>query len=364
MNVIPVKPSKLLVLTLAALLLAITGCTSASPLSSILLTATATPTDTATPTATATPTNTPTPTATFTITPTPTMTGTPTHTATITPTATTTPTATLTPLLSYTPTRTITSTRTATRTRRPTQTLTITITPTRTLTPTITLTPTPYAANLQMVYPGPFSKVTSPIQMEALVSPGEDKYLYLDLLGEDGRVLNHQDYYYSDSKYPYFWIYPKIIFSITSAAETARLQLYTQDKFKRKMYVNSVDLILLSVGRTEIYSFTDDQEPFIVRSPHKHDIIGGGVLTVEGVARPVNSSPLIFELIAENGEIIGSTQGNVPPPSGGLSHSPFKVQIRCKVKDRTPVRLTLRQESDGVIPGTVALTSMTLTLVP
>jgi hypothetical protein len=55
---------------------------------------------------------------------------------------------------------------------------------------------------------------------------------------------------------------------------------------------------------------------------------------------------------------------NVPAPSGDLSHTPFEVFIPYKVSTATPVRLVIRQESTGRIPGIVALSSMTLSLEP
>jgi hypothetical protein len=61
-----------------------------------------------------------------------------------------------------------TRTRTATRTRYPTR------TPLPTNTPTITLTPTPMLAWMRIQKPGPYSKISSPLQVEALIEPGAD----------------------------------------------------------------------------------------------------------------------------------------------------------------------------------------------
>ena len=84
-----------------------------------------------------------------------------------------------------------------------------------------------------------------------------------------------------------------------------------------------------------------------------------------GLADPVSSNPLVLELIDEEGNLLGSRQIPIEEPTGDLSHTPFGVGIPYVLEeDMTPVRLILRQESDGRIPGTVALSSIELTLIP
>jgi hypothetical protein len=85
---------------------------------------------------------------------------------------------------------------------------------------------------------------------------------------------------------------------------------------------------------------------------------------VTGLARPLNNNPLILELIDEQMNIVGSTSVDIPPPTGDISHSPFEVAIPYQITGSTPVRLTLRQESAGRIPGTVALHSLEIILEP
>jgi hypothetical protein len=82
-----------------------------------------------------------------------------------------------------------------------------------------------------------------------------------------------------------------------------------------------------------------------------------------GLIRPVNDSPILLEAIAENGAVIFTKQFIVPPPSGDLSHTPFQLTIPYKVDGPTPLRLIFRQEGSR-IPGSVALSSLTITLEP
>ena len=103
-------------------------------------------------------------------------------------TATSFPTLTYTPGSGRVPTRTPTATLLwPLRQRTPTESPTPTSTPTTT--PTITLTPTPPFSYLRMSRPGVFSRVISPFRLEANVVPGEDGFIRVELVGEDGRLI-------------------------------------------------------------------------------------------------------------------------------------------------------------------------------
>ncbi|MDZ4158473.1 MAG: hypothetical protein U1B80_01670 [Anaerolineaceae bacterium] len=251
-----------------------------------------------------------------------------------------------------TPSRTATFTRTPTKTRLPT------------FTPTITNTPTPPVATLRIRRPGLFSKMTSPFRMEAMVRPGADGWVWIELIGEDSRVITNLDLDYERQIGKRFWISPFIRFGISGAAETARLVVYIKDQFGRIMALSSVDLVLLSVGENEINPALVYWEPYLVRFPLPEQTISGGTEVVVGMARPVNETPLILDLITESGEVVGSAQVVVPEPSGGMSHTLYQVSIPYAVEQLTPVRLIIRQMSSGRIPGTAALSSMLLYLEP
>ena len=104
--------------------------------------------------------------------------------------------------------------------------------------------------------------------------------------------------------------------------------------------------------------------PFDIRQPVSGQVFKGGLVTVEGLARPVNSNPVIVELINEQGVVVGQTQFTVPPPSGGHTHTPFSIYVPYEVSAATPVRLSLRYESTTRIPGTVSVTSLLINLEP
>lgn len=251
------------------------------------------------------------------------------------------------PTITLTPT----ITRTPTRTRKPT------------FTPTITYTPTPPRPALYFLRPGLFSKVVSPIQTELYAVTGADGKITLELVGEDGRVISRQVISRGEDEGMRVWMAPEMPFEIEAAAEMARLQISSTDSFGRVIGLASVDLILLSVGRNEMNPPAIDQEPYLIRRPRAGDTVSGGVLEIEALARPVNESPLIIELVNESGTVLVTKKLAVEKPSGPLSHTPFTVEIPYRVSTSIPVRMVIRQEGSR-IPGTVALLSRLIVLEP
>ena len=274
----------------------------------------------------------------------------------ITATITAWPNDTPTPGPSPTPSRTATRTLVPTRTRAPS------LTPTITSTPTVTATATPPSPDHDLVQPGMMSLVTSPIQMEFYSLTGDDGLVHIRLVGEDGRTITETKLNY-DRGERYIYAAPKIPFEIEAVSETARLEVWSQDSFGRTIALSSVDLVLLSIGRSEINPQAFAQEPYILRAPRYDQTIKGGTLIVDGLTRPVNPSPLIFEIVSDGAQVIASKTFTPASPPAGQSYAPFHLEIPYHVKTTTPVRLTVRQEGSR-LPGTVWLNSITITLEP
>ncbi len=274
----------------------------------------------------------------------------------ITATITAWPNDTPTPGPSPTPSRTATRTLVPTRTRAPS------LTPTITSTPTVTATATPPAPDHDLVQPGMMSLVTSPIQMEFYSLTGDDGQVHIRLVGEDGRTITETKLNY-DRGGRYIYAAPKIPFEIEAVSEVARLEVWSQDSFGRTIALSSVDLVLLSIGRSEINPEAVAQEPYIIRAPRYDQTIKGGTLIVDGLARPVNQSALIFEVITEGAQVITSKTFTPAAPPAGQSYTPFHLEIPYQIKTTTPVRLIVRQEGSR-LPGTVWLNSILITLEP
>jgi hypothetical protein len=197
-----------------------------------------------------------------------------------------------------------------------------------------------------------------------MVIPGDDGYVYFDLLGEDGRIINHMEDNLKYNLGQHIIIVPKIDFQTSAVAESARLVMYTRDSAGRIISLTSADLFLLSLGSSVVNASNLQQEPYLVRWPHYGDSISGGIVHLIGLAKPLSNKPLVVELIDDQQNVVGTTILQVPPPTGKLSHTPFEVDIPYSIKEEKTVRLSLRQESDTRIPGDVGLFSLMLDLLP
>jgi len=276
------------------------------------------------------------------------------------PLSTSTPTIESTLAISSTPTLFITSTKTLVPTRTPYPTLTRR--PTRT--PSITPSATPHLAFFRINNLGMYSKVISPVRPEAIVSPGEDGLIHVELIDENSKTIQKEVFDYSSYTGRHFGISPEIDFTLDSVSESARLIITSYDRYERLMWLTSVDLVLLSIGKNQISAPNDFTEPYIIRLPKENDEIQGGMLEVNGLARILNTNPIILECVDSIGKIITSTQIELHASIEGMSHIPFSVLLPYQVTEPTNVRLTIRQESNNRIPGTISLFSYEITLLP
>jgi len=210
-----------------------------------------------------------------------------------------------------------------------------------------------------------FSRVISPFRLEANVVPGDDGYIRVELVGEDGRMIVRDLLNNAGSIGQRFWFSHWVDYDITAAAETSRLVLSVQDIQGRKIAVSSVDLIPLFLGENEINAPFSLLEPYVIWYPRPDVVIKDSIVQVSGLAQPVNTNPMIVELIDEEGQVVSSVQTQLVIPEGGEhTHARFEISVPYTVNETTPVRLTLRQESTGRLPGTVALSSVLITLEP
>jgi hypothetical protein len=104
------------------------------------------------------------------------------------------------------------------------------------------------AALLNIYNPGPYSKISSPINVSAYAYPGDQGKVTLQLLGEDGRLMADQLIQLTIPASGWVSFSAQIPFEINSGGESALLALTTLDGYGRRISVNSVPLILLQVG--------------------------------------------------------------------------------------------------------------------
>ncbi len=232
----------------------------------------------------------------------------------------------------------------------PTATATFTPQPTITVTPAITWTPTAFPGHeigkVQFIMPGPMSKVTSPIQFRAnVILTNEKEKAQVELYGEDGRLLARElRSLPTTSTGAFFSI--KIPFEIRTTAELGRITVSTIDKEGRISALNSVRILLLSTGESEIYPAGNPSEPVAIFNPAPEAIVFGGTVKVDGDLWPVNLQPVYVELVDPNGKVLGVRILNVSTIDPQL----FSTSVPYKVTEPTEARLVIRQ-SDDRMPG-------------
>jgi hypothetical protein len=257
--------------------------------------------------------------------------------------------------LTRTPTPTLTATRTATPSATPTRTATPTISP------TVTDTPRPQIplAAIRILSPAPLSKVTSPISVRAILATGAGGNYRVELLGEDGRLLARQVLNYSGERVNASL---NLNFEIAGVAETGRLQVFTEDDAGRIIALSSSNIILMSVGLDEYNPPGELLERIFIVQPSAEDVLLGGSLNVLGKALPNEGEPLLLELIAPNGAVVGQRLANVIAEPGEM-YGTFSAEIPYQVNEPTQVRLTISEDIDR-IPGKTHITTLEITINP
>jgi hypothetical protein len=223
----------------------------------------------------------------------------------------------------------------------PTDTPEPTLSPTPKPTFTVTTIPGHEPAAIQILAPGPMSKVVSPIILKMNIVVADTEKAQIDLYAEDGSLLSR-----TVKKVPLSGegVYQqlKIPFEIRAAAEVARITVSTSDKVGRIQSLNSVRVLLLSAGTNEITPAGNPSEPVGVFSPTLKDSASGGVLKVHGDVWPLNLNPIFLELIGPENKSLGLRILTVDQ----LNPQMFETTVPYRVTEPTLARLTIRQEDD------------------
>ncbi|HSJ89346.1 MAG TPA: hypothetical protein VK909_19195 [Anaerolineales bacterium] len=217
--------------------------------------------------------------------------------------------------------------------------------PTFTPKPKPTFTPTTIPghdpAAIQILSPGPMSKVLSPILLKMNIVSGESQKAQIDLFAEDGTLLSRtlkKVPLSSDGVFQQI----KIPFEIRVAAEVARITITTTDKAGRIQALNSVRVLLLSSGDNEITPPGNPSEPVGVFRPTLKDEASGGVLNVRVDIWPFNLNPVMLELISPDNKSLGLRILTIAQ----LTPQLFETTIPYKVSEPTLARLSIRQDDD------------------
>ena len=219
----------------------------------------------------------------------------------------------------------------------------------------------PYA-DIQIISPGALSRVVTPLKVHAFLIPGAGGRVRVELLGEDGRLLYRTIFVFDSPSDARVNLWVDLDFEISGVAETARLVVSVDDSYGRLKSLASENVILLSWGNPDINPPGDLLAPIVIQQPTPKVLIQGGKLLVSGLVRSASEQPLLIEIIATDGRIVGSRlAGIATSPQGG--HRLFAAAVPYHVSSPTWVRLTVSERGTR-LPGATQLSSLEVLLGP
>ena len=216
-------------------------------------------------------------------------------------------------------------------------------------------------AAIQIVRPGPLSKIVSPTLLSIYVIPGAERRATAELWGEDGRLIYRQIFTFITVN-KHAQIYKEIGFETAGVAETGRLVVRSLDEYGRVIALSSVPLMLMASGEEDIFFINDVMTPILIQYPLENVLVQGNSLSVSGLARTGNDEPLLVELIAADGRVLGSRLAGFSSFEAG-AHNPFSVDVPFGVDAPTWTRVTVSERSgDEISP--VNISSVEVLLSP
>jgi hypothetical protein len=213
-----------------------------------------------------------------------------------------------------------------------------------TLAPTLTPTPGPRVplAAIQVRAPGPMSRVVSPLQVSVLAIAADSRRIEIGLFGEDGRLLGRSLVAVPGSALG-DTLSVKVPFEIRAAGETGFVQVSTRDIRGRVQSLITVPVLLLSAGESQINPAGNTvYERVALSDLQAESDVSGGVLHISGEVLPYNSSPVIMELVSDEGVNLSLRVLNV----AGTDWQSVETTLPYRVERLTPARLYARQADD------------------
>ncbi len=217
-------------------------------------------------------------------------------------------------------------------------------------------------ARIQIFRLGELSKVISPVDVSSRLTSGEGKVVRVELFGEDGRLLARDLRTYHNIPWKFAQISMPLVFEISVAAELGRLVISVEDSYGRLIEVNSVNIILLKQGMTELNPPSALQQRIIIQEPQEQALIQNSRLIVSGRVRPSSDQPLRVMLVSEEGRILGQRLAGVSTTIPG-DYGVFVAEIPYAVAEVINALLVVYEEG-GVMSDITFLTSLNVILAP
>lgn len=214
---------------------------------------------------------------------------------------------------------------------------------------------------ITILTPGEDSLVTAPIEVSAIVFPGEDGLIRVSLVDGQQNLLARQLLRVTAPTDAAIEFTTLLAFEIPGESTPAILTIATQDEAHRPLALRSAALTLQSGGDSRI-----EPQPVVdpwleITQPQPGELITESPMIVTGTVTPLNTKPIIFELLTERGGAIVTKQLAVETPGEPMA---FEVSlIFPSPAAAREMRLVIRQPAD-IIGVNAILDSLPFTLGP
>ena len=196
-------------------------------------------------------------------------------------------------------------------------------------------------AQIRFTSPGPMSSLTSPFVMNAIIAAGESDKIQVDLLGEDGRVLQRFIQKLERNPLGIFQRF-EFDFEIRAVSEAGYIRISTKDDFGRMQALNTMPVLLYSVGTTLVNPVGNLIYERVAMDGFKEKTeFYSGQVALKGRIWPYNDEPVFVDLVTSDGRTVST---RVLAMSGNEAQ-PFETILPYKVTEPTPARLTFRQDN-------------------
>jgi hypothetical protein len=199
-------------------------------------------------------------------------------------------------------------------------------------------------AQIRFIGPGPMSSLVSPISLQVMLVAGESEIVQVDLLGEDGRVLQRgleRVQRNLSGNYRSF----DMAFEIRAVSEKGYIRISSKDDKRRIQTLNTMPVLLYSIGQNQVNPVGNMiYERCMLEGLEDGDDVFGGVLTLEGRFWPFNNQPVFAELLLPDGEPVAARVLTF----NGIDPQAFETTLPYKVTEPTLARLVFRQDNPEI----------------
>ena len=196
-------------------------------------------------------------------------------------------------------------------------------------------------SQIRITSPGPMSSLTSPFIMNAIIAAGESDKIQVDLLGEDGRVLQRFIQKLERNPLGIFQRF-EFDFEIRAVSEAGYIRISTKDDFGRMQALNTMPVLLYSVGTTQVNPPGNLIYERVAMDGFKEKTeFFSGQVPLKGRIWPYNDEPVFVDLVTPDGKIVST---RVLAMSGSEAQ-PFETVLPYNITEPTPARLTFRQDN-------------------